>query len=80
MEIIGSLNPGEKLEIKRFYLPGITLKDKCPKCGAEFIDDLGSSHLSYPIVGKEFNYDFYCEECYHEWSQPIILNIEIKNG
>lgn len=57
---------GEPFETneKRFYVPGVTLKANCPKCGAECERDLGGNYLSYPEYNSPIEIDLFCnEEC-----------------
>jgi hypothetical protein len=70
---------GVQLE-KRFYLPGITIKSKCPKCGTPWERDMGGDYLSYPTVGQPSNAYGYCrnEECEHEWPVMVIVRVTLE--
>ncbi len=73
MKIKGKLK-GE-LEIKRFYLEGLEISEKCPKCGKEiFIND----YLSYPKMNDVEKIWFYCDDCDFEFGKRIRLNISIE--
>ena len=72
MNISGALE-GE-LEIKRFYLQGLTIIDRCPKCGAELDYD---DYLSYPEMNMEMKLSRHCGECKYEWDQKVILKVEL---
>lgn len=63
---------------KRFYLPGIVIKRKCPFCGNVMTWDGNERYLSNPNIGK-FNFDFYCEACDEEsyFDANLIIKIEI---
>lgn len=68
---------------KRVYLPGITLRDTCPACGAEYTKDLGDSYLSYPTVGQAKIIHGYCGACEHEWvlgSVVVRVTLEIAES
>ena len=65
--IEGSLTPGSEIGSKRFYLPGIVIKTKCPKCGGPYEKDMGDDYLSYPRIGVEDTINGYCESCSHSW-------------
>jgi predicted RNA-binding Zn-ribbon protein involved in translation (DUF1610 family) len=60
---------------KRQRVPFV-IEWKCPKCGAEHMDDYsGSEYLSYPIWGKPQETHLYCPECGHE--QPVTITVEM---
>ena len=79
LEIKGEIVEDE-LDVKRFYMPGIVLKSKCPKCGASCEIDLSQEYLSYPTVNKPFDHLIYCDECDHEWEERLILKIKLEKG
>ena len=64
-----------EIEEKRFYMPCKVIVT-CPKCNYEYEDD---NYLSYPIANKDIDYDCYCGQCDHEWSEKvkIVLGIEV---
>ena len=69
-----------EIDCKRFYIPGVVLKEKCPKCGKVVEKDLHhDEYLSYPEVGIN-NIDFYHddEDCEHEWTVPYTLKITLE--
>jgi len=77
LQIIGS--PTGKLDdCKRCYLPGVTIRQTCPKCQHPVIDDLTSHGLSYPVMNAAFSYNMYCRECDHEWKVVLKLNISLE--
>ncbi len=77
MKIEGTISG--TLDVKRFYLPGVTIKDNCPKCGVELIKDFSNGeYLSYPTAGKPEKIHFWCEECDEEWSGEVILDINLR--
>ena len=63
---------------KRFYLPGVVLSDECPKCKEIVEKDLGDDYLSYPVVGKPYTIDLYCEPCDHYWVGKVLVEVTIK--
>lgn len=67
-----------ELDVKRFYLPGIVLRDDCPKCGAECVHDFGKWYLSYPQANEAFLEGLYCRACSHEWKVELILVVELR--
>lgn len=73
MKVLGK--PTGKLDVKRFKINGTFLMGKCPKCKTEIIED---AYLEYPVVNSSFEYNFYCVDCSHEWSETMILKIELK--
>lgn len=67
---------------KRFYLP-VIISEKCPACGHEVkVDFSVDSYLSYPSPNEPFQYDFYCDECGHEWKseEEIVLKITLERS
>lgn len=82
-KIKGNLE-GAEIDVKRFYLPGIVVESKCPKCGHLHEVDMGSQYLSYPCVGDEEKINFYCEEgesenyCDTEWEVSIKLGMTVE--
>lgn len=64
-------------EVKRFYVPGFTLRDKCPKCGKVTEDDMAQNYLSYPSANEEIDKHLYCEECNVDWPVKVVLSIEL---
>jgi len=69
---------GASIDVKRFYLPGVVIKDVCPKCGAPWEHDFGSRYLSYPTVGARVNAGGYCQECDHEWEVMVVLKVSVE--
>jgi hypothetical protein len=67
------------IDEKRLYLPGITVTDKCPKCGKKATEDLESEYLSYPTAGVPFDLGLVCrdEKCSTEWSVRVKLVIRL---
>jgi uncharacterized protein YlaI len=65
-----------KIQVKRFYLP-YNIECKCPKCNkiVEFNDN---DYITYPILNKELEINFYCENCYHEFEKKIVIDIVVK--
>lgn len=74
----GSMEPGTDLGEKRFYLPGITLKFTCPKCGHTYARDMGDNYLPYPRVGVPIVAHAHCPECEHEWDYQLKLNVSLE--
>lgn len=75
VRIEGKLN-GE-IDVKRFYLEGIKMTSKCPKCGKEAIFDGDSDYLSYPKANEIDTVCFYCGNCDDDWLEKIKLKISI---
>jgi len=56
------------LDVKRFYIRGLILKETCPICGKECTVDMGHEYLSYPDFNnpkKPVTVNFWCQspEC-----------------
>lgn len=67
-----------EIDVKRFYLPGVVLKERCPSCGAEALDDLGDRYLSYPTANVDFDHGMWCKDCGHEWKVKLHLRLELR--
>lgn len=70
-------NPIE-LDVKRFYLPGVVLSAKCPKCKKTVKYDLGADYLSYPSINAPTDFHFYCPDDGAEWDEQIILRVTVE--
>ena len=73
-----------EIEVKRFYVNGVSIESKCPKCNHEKIKDFGDDYFSYPVIGEHLDVYFYCEEgdqapyCDTEWTVKVKLNVEVS--
>jgi hypothetical protein len=69
-----------ELDVKRCYLPGVVLRSQCPKCSADYAEDMAHHYLSYPKVGKPEAYGCYCrnEACGHEWEVMLRLDVTLS--
>ena len=78
-KITGSIEK-DALDVKRFYLKGLVLKDKCPKCKSKVENDFGdeTGYLSYPTPGSPEPVFLWCEDCDHEWTVKVVLDINLK--
>jgi len=69
---------------KRFYIPGVVLKDNCPKCKKEVELDMAVRYLSYPSIGGKEKVHFYCCEddggCAEEWTKHVILELSVREA
>ena len=63
---------------KRFYMPGVTVKQPCPNCGAAWECDMGDRYLSYPVVGETVKLSAGCGECDHEWTIPVVVRVTLE--
>lgn len=59
--------------VKRCFFNGAVVKLDCPKCGTVMVRDFSYAYLSYPRVGKEMSFPFYCRECDAEFEVPAII-------
>ena len=71
------IEKGSSIDVKRFYLPGVEITTKCPKCGEE-IKYFGEDYLSYPIVGEIETLALYCSNCDINFLIDAKLNIELE--
>lgn len=77
MRIEGSVT-GLELDVKRLYLPGLVVKDECPKCQEPWKHDFDSDYLSYPVIGSVQDLGAYCQKCEHEWSVKVVLRLSLE--
>lgn len=75
--IEGDMLPDES-GVKRFYMPGLSIKDNCPNCNTEYKSDLKEHYISYPNFNKKTNYSLYCNNCNHEWKIPIMVKVTLE--
>jgi hypothetical protein len=73
----GFVKPGTEIDVKRFYLPGVTLRATCPKCNHPWVHDMAHHYLSYPVANVPFEDNAYCPECEHEWTFRLRLNLSL---
>lgn len=70
-----------EIDIKRLYLPGISVYSNCPRCEKEHKVDLEDYPLSYPVSGGASDVNFYCDDdvCVGmEWSESVLLEILVE--
>lgn len=77
-EVIGSCTEKCEIGVKRLTLPGVVVKDNCPKCQKAFEHDLSHSCLYYPELNAPTSVGFYCEGCEHEWEVAILLTVGVQ--
>jgi len=73
IEILGQ--PKGEIEVKRFYLSGLQMNVICPECGFEY---LWGDYLSYPDVNTSIDLGLACSECDHNWTEQIILKLNVE--
>jgi len=66
-----------ELNVKRLYLPGVVLKQKCKKCGKELTMDLSVEYLSYPCTNEPFAVCFGCDSCEEENMYDYVLGLTL---
>lgn len=66
-----------QIECKRLYLPGASLKARCPKCNEIVERTYKSEYLGYPVMNKPFSEHMYCDACEYEWSVRLELKVEL---
>jgi len=73
---------GTKIDVKRFYLRGISFTAQCPKCKKpiHFKGDDATEYLSYPVIGEIDELSLLCTNC-DEWFEILVqLEIELTVG
>lgn len=73
-----------RLDVKRFYLPGFTIRGTCPRCGEVVESDMGEEYLSFPSTDADTVYtlrheadraDGKYEE--HTWDVKVRLVVQL---
>lgn len=67
-----------ELDVKRFYLPGIVIEDNCSECNKLVKFDGENDYLSYPNMDELQMIHMYCEDCNHDWSLPVKLEVKVS--
>lgn len=70
-----------ELGVKRFYMSGVVVRDKCAACGGEAMCDLGDQYLSYPTVNANNNVRLWCGTC-DDWTTTVQrwLSVELTEA
>lgn len=73
-----NIDKGASIDVKRFYLSGIAIESKCPKCkeSIEFSGD--SEYISYPVIGEKETVCLYCNNCNINYLLELELKISIS--
>lgn len=73
------------IDVKRFYMPGFTLKSTCPQCGVVAELDLSEHYLSYPNTGEQdfpmYHHNPHDEVgpyVHHEWKVRVRLVVRLE--
>lgn len=67
-----------EIDVKRFYLPGVSFSRPCPNCKAQVKREFEGNYLSHPSVGVEFQLHMWCNKCDHEFCIPAKLNLSLE--
>ena len=78
MATITTKSVDNRLDVKRFYLPGVTIKDNCPNCKTECVYDLTDHYLSHPKLNTPEDCVFYCDNCDNDWKIQVRLNLNLE--
>jgi hypothetical protein len=73
----GQVEPGTPTDVKRFYLPGVSVICKCKTCKKDVQKDFGDNYLSYPTTNEPFSHTMYCSECDGETVIWLKLNLSL---
>lgn len=76
MVIIEGAATGD-IDVKRFYLPGVVIKDIC-KCGSEMVKDMKKDYFSYPAWGVPEDLHLYCRDCNTETKVKIKISCKLE--
>ncbi len=66
------------INVKRFYLIGVQLREKCPTCGEMVEWDGDDQYVSYPVLGKVEKIYMYCDGCGNDFPKSIRLSLTVE--
>ena len=69
--------PKGPIDVKRFYLPGVEIKEDCPSCGAHCDQDLDKQYMNYYFNERIVEFG-YCQECDYVWERKFILEVTLR--
>jgi hypothetical protein len=75
-KVSGTVEHGEALGVKRLYLPGVTVEDRCPRC--QRLQQYEKPCLYYPEIGKPSRVTFVCEPCDQEWEVQVTVRLSLE--
>jgi hypothetical protein len=80
MNTIEGTQENIEIDVKRFYVPGVTVCSECYNCGKPKEVNLGADYLSFPVTGKPIPVHFYCGEdaCNSVWEVDVILDLKLR--
>jgi len=70
--------PEGQIDIKRLYLPGVTLTAKCP-CGGDATRDFALECMYYPVMNEPFDVSVYCPNCNKTVTVQVMLKVSLKS-
>lgn len=76
-ESLGIPEP-DSIDVKRFHLLGVEIRDVCPKCKVPCSVDLGNHYLSYPKYNQSDKFRMCCPECESEWEVKFLLKLTLE--
>lgn len=76
----GSLAGRLELGVRRFYMPGVTVRSRCPKCSRAWRRKMSEDYFPYPTAGEPFPLRCYCRDgsCGHEWNVMLRLDVTLS--
>jgi len=69
---------GTEINVKRFYIDGVVLKEICPECGKILTTNLEEQYLSYPVIEMPEEIAFYCDDCDEYYNFKYIIEMHIN--
>lgn len=67
---MGKVNKSFEIDVKRFYMPGVVVKDVCKDCGGEAVIELDEIYLSYPTANALVDVKLHCAAC-GDWTTEV---------
>lgn len=68
----------DDIDVKRFYLPGIIIRETCGKCNSEMVKDMAREYFSYPKWGEPQDVFMYCRDCNTETKLKVKLSCKLE--
>lgn len=67
-----------EIDVKRFHVPGYSVKGRCPKCFMTTELDLDTDYLSFPQANKVFTTRVICNSCGEDLEVTLRIRISVE--
>jgi len=67
-----------EIEVKRFHMPGVTIRATCPACSEPYAADMARGYFMYPAVASPFTTNCHCRSCDHDWTVTVRIDVTLS--